>query len=97
MYAILFKNGAHEVIASDLATVIWILKLMFTDVLPDLFYRLRSRQLCAQISNGRIKQQRAKRYMHPQSLRPQVKQIAQVRAQVVSVDKIVNSSPRDMG
>lgn len=97
MYAILFENGAHEVVASDLATVIWILKLMFTDVLPDLFHRLRSRQLCAHISIGRVKQQHEKRYKCSQSLRLQVKRIAQVRALVVSVVKIVNSSPGYMG
>lgn len=41
VHSVLLKNGAHGIVASDLSTVTGILELVFPDVFPDLFHRLR--------------------------------------------------------
>jgi hypothetical protein len=45
MNPILFKHSAHRVVAADLASIAWILQLVFTDVLPYLLDSLGAREL----------------------------------------------------
>jgi hypothetical protein len=45
VYAILFENSAHGVVATDLTSVVWILQIVFTNILPESLYCLRTRKL----------------------------------------------------
>ena len=42
---VLFEDGAHGVVTTDLSAIAGILQVVGTDVLPDLLHGLRSRQL----------------------------------------------------
>jgi hypothetical protein len=41
MYAVLFEDGAHCVVAADLPFVGWVLEVAFFHIFPDFLYRLR--------------------------------------------------------
>jgi hypothetical protein len=45
VYAVLLKDGAHRVVAPDLALVVGVLQVALLDVLPDLLDGLRSGEL----------------------------------------------------
>lgn len=42
MHSVLLENGTHCIVASDLASVTWILKFMLANILPQSLYCLRS-------------------------------------------------------
>lgn len=46
MDSILFEDSTHSIVASDLATIAGVLKLVLANVLPNLFDSLGSRKLC---------------------------------------------------
>lgn len=47
VHLVLLEHGAHGLVADDLSLVVGILKVVFTDVLPDMFDALRPGQLHA--------------------------------------------------
>ena len=59
MHAVLLENGAHRVVAPDLALVVGVLQVSLFDVLPDLLDGLRSGELqCVSRSKGRVDMQK---------------------------------------
>lgn len=50
MDPVLLEDSTHGVVASDLASVTWVLKLVLPNVLPDLLHRLRPRKLIKELA-----------------------------------------------
>lgn len=45
VYSVLFKDGSHEIVASDLPAISGILEVVFADILPHFLHGLGSGKL----------------------------------------------------
>ena len=57
MDSILFKDSSHRIVASDLTPIVGVLEFIRSDILPDLFYRLRPGKLFRELNKNRLADQ----------------------------------------